>query len=527
MDTHRIELEMQNEALRQTQQSLTETRDQYSELYDFAPVGYFTTDANGHILQANLTFCAMLELPRSKVVNTFFSTFITGLDREVYSHHKIQVITSKQGHQCELRICKPFGPEIWIRLDSIHVTGGDDKSPEIRSVLSDITTNKELEEQLRQAQKMDALGTLAGGIAHDFNNILAVISGNTEFCQAELTDNIKANKHLKVIRQSVDRASLLVQQIMTFSRAEVVHKQPLNLKSIIIDTLQLVRATVPVTVEIRQNLAENCRCILGDKSQFTQVLVNLCTNAFQAMESDGGILEVSLKELPCKGCSVSDNNLNNHCLQLTVKDNGPGIQAKDRGHIFDPFFTTKEVGKGTGLGLALVYSIVKNHEATIEVDSNVDNPSGTSFTICFPIIDDKEVLPELITASKKTDGAGHILVVDDEEQLTSIYKDILGLSGYEVTVCNCGLSALQLFKCDPNKFDLVLTDQTMPKMTGEQLAREIVKIRSDLPILMITGLNSTLSKEQTEALGIRKYLEKPVGFDTLRIAVAKCIKSIV
>ncbi|MFT4929550.1 MAG: PAS domain S-box-containing protein [Phenylobacterium sp.] len=531
LQTHQIELEMQNESLRQTQHELTESRNQFTELYDCAPVGYLITSSKGLIVQANLTFCKMLGVARAGVLNQRLSKFILADDQDVYYKHRGALQQPGNRQQCELRLENPPSTAIWVSLDSVVVQSPDADVGMVRSVLSDITQRKQLEIQLRQSQKMDALGTLAGGIAHDFNNILAIILGNIEICQMKQLQNSNQNRYFGAIIQATERATDLVKQIMTFSRMEVSQKKSVNLAPLIEETLKLFETTLPASIEIQLDLAPNCHNILADKSQLSQVLLNLCTNAFHAMQRHGGVLTVSLKERECQHCAnhqIFDSN--SRCLQLIVKDTGSGILPHNKALVYDPFFTTKEVGKGTGLGLAVVYSIVKSHEGSINIDSEYGQ--GTSVEICFPALSQPATtqiprpIPRQSTALEQATSqanTGHILVVDDEPSLAMLYQEFIEEQGYQVTVCYNGASAKQQFLNDPNQFDLVLTDQSMPEMTGHELAQTLLKVRPDLPVILSTGYSSTLSEPEAKALGVRHYLEKPINLSVLGQIIGQCL----
>ena len=371
----------------------------------------------------------------------------------------------------------------------------------------DITAQKEAESQLRQAQKMEALGTMSGGIAHDFNNILAAIIGFSELLEGHVAKESRDARHLGRIMEAGIRGRELVRQMLAFSRKSEQDKRPLPVSDIVKETVKLLRATTPATISIRVN-ASNEALILGDRTQIQQVLMNLCTNATYAMREKGGSLDIELSE-----ASVSASNGNPHGIdpglyvKLTVRDTGTGMPPDIMDKIFDPFFTTKGLGEGTGLGLSVVHGIVKQHEGSITVES--EPGKGSVFTVYFPRITGGPVAAAVHDDALPT-GSERILFVDDEEALVEMGEDILAELGYDVTSRMNGREALELLKEDPSRFDLVITDQTMPEMTGVELAKEVLAIRSDMPIIMCTGFSYVVDADKAMAAGIKAFAMKPL-----------------
>jgi signal transduction histidine kinase/ActR/RegA family two-component response regulator len=385
---------------------------------------------------------------------------------------------------------------------------------------TEIEEKKQMEENLRQSQKLEALGTLAGGIAHDFNNILYAIQGYTELTRLDLPPGTPAHDNLGEVLKSCNRAAGLVKQILTFSRKGSIEKKPLLLTPIIKETLKLLRETIPTTITIKQNLDQNCPPVLADLTQASQVIINLCINAADAMRTDGGILSISLtkveldaeQEYHFKGLQPGPY------ARLTVEDTGHGIDRAIREKIFEPFFTTKEVGKGTGLGLSTVFGIVKDHNGSITVESEIGR--GTRFDVYLPIAED-DVENEIDTSpQQQTKGGGkHILFVDDEPEIVSFMEKAFIRMGHQVTAFTSSTQALEMFKNFPDMFDLVLTDLTMPGMTGFELSRHILAIRPNIPIVLATGRKEELTEEKATNLGISACLLKPLSIDDLAKAL--------
>jgi signal transduction histidine kinase len=375
------------------------------------------------------------------------------------------------------------------------------------------TKEKEnLEVHLRQVHKMEAIGTLAGGIAHDFNNILTGILGFAELAKCEVPAGSKAYSDVEQIILSGKRARDLVKQMLTFSRQEKMERIPLPLNLHTKEILKLLRATIPSTIAIHENIAAECHNILANPTEVHLLLMNLCTNAVQAMEKEGGILEIGVRDLligPDQGAAHPKLSPGLY-IMLTVKDTGHGISPAVFDRIFDPFFTTKGVGKGTGMGLAVVHGIVENYGGVISVDSTPG--VGTTFTIVFPSIDKQEVpFASVLATAPLATGKERILFVDDEITITTVQRRGLEQQGYTVTAFTNSVEALQLFKSKPDAFDLVITDYTMPRMTGEALARELHNIRADLPIILCTGYSEDVITSVAEEIGIREIVMKPIA----------------
>lgn len=382
---------------------------------------------------------------------------------------------------------------------------------------------KETQSQLVQSQKMEAMGTMAGGIAHEFNNILGSILGFAELLKLDLPPENNEYQWAQEIVKSGDRASNLVQQILTFSRADSRKLIPVSMQDELKDIQNLINISLAKSINLTVRLDLNCRPILANKTQISQILVNLCKNAEYAILPSEGTIIIELKEKTFqKGFFADSPESEGDYIQLIVEDTGTGIPEHEISRIFDPFYTTKEVNEGTGLGLSIVHGIVKNHYGHIKVESEVGK--GTRFMVYFPVTDNKII----DTKSKDEDlrpGKGHILLVEDDLQLASFYRMILTKTGYKVTQQDNGYSALETFKKEPDAYDLVLTDQAMPQMSGLDLSKEISKICPEIPIVMSTGNKNLVSEADARQQGIKSILTKPVRISALTTVIAELLDS--
>jgi len=392
-------------------------------------------------------------------------------------------------------------------------------------IARDITERKKLETQLQQTQKMEAIGTLAGGIAHDFNNILGSIIGYGEMMEMfDVKENTKIGDRLSHILKGAYRARDLVDQILTFSRHKDQQKKPLRLTPILKEALKFLRASLPATIRIDENLKCRDDVVMADPTQIHQILMNLCTNASQAMASTGGTITVGLNQInygelePSARIGLEPGPY----VKVSVADQGMGIDNAIIEKIFDPFFTTKKPNEGTGMGLAVVHGIVTNHNGAIEIKTGTE---GTTFNIYFPFM---EIAPS--AAAEETTGSlslptgqGKILFIDDEKPLVQFSKEILEYLGYKVTVKTDSIKALEIFKQTPDLFDLIVTDQTMPNMTGLDLAKKIIAIRPGLPIVLCTGFSTKITEKKALTAGIHTYVKKPLGPRKLATVVSRIL----
>ena len=376
----------------------------------------------------------------------------------------------------------------------------------------DVSERKSLEDQLKQTQKLRAIGTLAGGIAHDFNNILSAIIGFGQMIEMfDVKGNTSLATRVEHILKGAYRAKDLVDQILTFSRHSDQEKKPLKLSPIFKEALYLLRASLPSTVKIKEAIDCPNDVTLANPTQMHQVLMNLCTNAAQAMEPKGGILTVSLRQcdLNAEDASIDTKLKPQAYIQLSITDTGKGIAESEIERIFEPFYTTKKPGEGTGMGLAVAHGIINDHDGVVRVESRIG--AGTTFHVFFPRLDIKLDSPHAKSALPILRGKGEILFVDDEKPLVIYSKEILEYQGYSVEAQTSSIKALDLFLADPDRYNLVITDQTMPDLTGFDLAARIHKVRPDIPIVLCTGFSSPGTEEMTMANGIRLFVKKPIG----------------
>ena len=389
-------------------------------------------------------------------------------------------------------------------------------------VKRDVTHEVQLQTRLQQAQKMEAIGTLAGGIAHDFNNILTSIIGFAELATFKLPEGDESRSDLDYVIKSGYRAKELVKQILSFSRRSEQDVKPVQIHLIIKEALKLLRASLPATIEIHQNIEFEFDVVLADPTQIHQVLVNLCTNAAYAMQESGGVLEVNLTEVNLDAAAVSQYpGLNpGPYLELSISDTGHGMDKAVLERIFDPFFTTKKQGEGTGMGLSVVHGIVKSHGGFVFVNSELGK--GTKFHVFLPVVE-KPIESEDQAEEPMPKGNERIMFVDDEVMLVTMAQEMLEFLGYEVVVRTSSIEALEAFRVKPDKFDLVITDKTMPQMTGFDLAKELREIRPDIPIILCTGFSETIETEMAKAMAINAYIMKPLAMQEMAAAVRKVL----
>ncbi len=394
--------------------------------------------------------------------------------------------------------------------------------PAIQGIVRDVTERERLERQLRQAQRMESIGTLAGGVAHDFNNILSPIIGYTELSLDELPGDSPVRGNLLEVLQAAERAKSLVRQILTFSRMADQELKPLKIQPIIKEVLKLVRSSLPSTIEIHQDIDESCRPVMADATQIHQMVMNLITNAYHAMEQRGGRLEISLREFgPSDPEAAGMSPDRTHYLCLKVSDTGVGMDNRILERIFEPYFTTKEKDKGTGLGLSMVHGIVKSCRGSISVSSQPGR--GSTFSIYLPVIKTPERLADHPDFSEIRGGHEHILLVDDEMEVMRMVRRMLRRLGYRVTAYSTSAEALGAFRERPHDFDLVITDLTMPLMTGDRLAEEMSAVRPDIPVIICTGFSESIYELRRRSPAIRALLMKPVAMRELSEAIRKVL----
>ncbi len=389
------------------------------------------------------------------------------------------------------------------------------------AITRDITKRKQIEARLQQAQKLEAIGTLAGGIAHDFNNILSNIIGYTELVLEDVDRNSSQYENLTEVLHAGNRAAELVKQILAFSRQNNRKRKPVQIDSIVKEALKLLRASLPSTIEIRENIETDAGIVLANPTQIHRVVMNLCTNALHAMHNRNDVLEITLTRTPPdadNGPGHPDLKPGDY-LRLVVADTGDGIPPEIRDRIFDPYFTTKDKDKGTGLWLSVVHGIVRGHGGQITVDSEIG--MGTTFTVFLPLVEKSAYQDETELPAAIPFGNERILIVDDEEPIVRLQRRTLEHLGYRVASRTSSVEAFEAFYANPEGYDLMITDMTMPNMSGDLLAMEIKKVRADLPVILCTGFSEEITREKAAVMGIDAFLMKPVTKKELAETIRK------
>ena len=525
------ELEEANQHLRQeikerehAQASLRESEERFRALFEQAAVGVAQIETKtGKFMKINKTYCDIVGYTIEEMAALTFEQLTDHDDSDLCSMNlliegKIKEFTS------EKRYYHKSGSTVWVNLTVSPLWTKGEEGNYYMAVVQDITERKimeeqknKLEHQLRQSQKMEAIGTLAGGIAHDFNNILGAIIGFTELSILDLPPDSPVNDYLNRILLSGNRARELVKQILSFSRKEHQECKPVEIGSVIRESLKLLRPLLPSTVDIRENIQSQSGIIMADTTQIHQILMNLCTNASYAMREKGGLIHIELADIDISIPFPGELKAGPYVM-LTVSDTGPGMEKNVMERIFEPYFTTKKHGEGTGMGLSVVYGIVKNYGGHVIVYS--EPGKGTSFHIYLPRIEHR-VIPEISEPVKG--GDERILFVDDEKELVNVYRVMLKNLGYEVTATEDSEEALNLFRQEPYKFDLLITDYTMPKLTGRELSDEILKVKPDFPVILCSGFSETFNKEHAIEAGIKEFLMKPLNKKIVAQAIRKVL----
>ena len=500
-------------------------------LIDTIPNPVFYKDHEGLFLGCNVAYARTLGLPKEKILGRRLVDLDSSISDDMAEHfHRQDMLLIRnpgiQTHESQILCADSVQRDFVLFKATFSDTEGQVAG--MVGIMLDITDLKkaererrQLELQLQQTQKMEALGTLAGGIAHDFNNILASIIGYTEIAAADIDRETSVHEYLTRVLEAGERARSLVKQILAFSRQREMEPKPVQVKLIVKEVLKLLRASLPATIEIEQQIQTN-GAVMADPTQIHQVMMNLGTNAGYAMGQSGGKLSVRLEEI-----TLEEAFTRRHAgmrpgayLRLTVSDTGQGIAPEHLSRIFDPFFTTKPKGEGTGMGLSVVHGIVTGLGGLITVDSRVGR--GTCFQVYLPALQGPAVV-DIAEAEKLPTGKEHVLFVDDEPFQTDMLKHMLGLLGYKVEARNSAAEALALFEADPDAFDLVITDMIMPKMTGSELAARMLQIRPGLSIILATGYSENITEAKAKAMGIKAFALKPLVMEELAHLIRKVL----
>ncbi len=451
------------------------------------------------------------------------------IDKDRVHQALVDLIEKGQPYDLEFAIKPVTGAGMKVIRSNAELVKDDSGRPvKVLGVIQDITSHKKaeeerigLEKQLRQSQKLESVGLLAGGIAHDFNNILAAVIGYTEMALDEAEKGSRLENDLHEVLTAGTRAKSLVNQIMAFARKSEEDISPVRVSKIAEEALRLLRSTIPSTIEIRQEL-DSDSAVMGNPAQIHQIFMNLCTNAAHSMEEESGILTVKTWDISLDGNAVSENKKINpgRYIMITVSDTGCGIDPDIIDSIFDPYFTTKGPEKGSGMGLSVVHGIAESLGGFVDVSS--ENRKGAVFTVYLPVTGEGMDLP-VEEAKVSPNGSERILFIDDELSITKIGEEVLRKLGYSVTARTSSVEALELFKVKYNEFDLIVTDLTMPNLSGDKLAIQMLRIRPDIPIIVCTGYSKKLSRDLIEDIGVKAIAYKPLERGDLARIIRKVL----
>ncbi|MDM8536660.1 ATP-binding protein, partial [Desulfobacterales bacterium HSG17] len=520
--TTSIEL-LENEVVdrKQAEKALKNNQKFLNEIINQSPFATWISDEKGTIIKCNTALEKLLNITDEQLIGKY-NVFEDEIAIEQGLIPKIRTVF-EDGKTANFSVEWDANEIGYKDAKKVHIEGTmfpiHDNKGNLTNVVNhwiDITKRKQaekaktqLEVQLQQTQKMESIGTLAGGIAHDFNNILFPIIGHSEMLMEDIPEESPFSNDIKQIYTGAMRASELVKQILTFSRQESGELKLMKMQPIIKEALKLIRSTIPTSIEIKQNLLSDCGAIKADPTQIHQIVMNLATNAYHAMEKTCGTLNIRLKEVEREEPDLFDSDIKpGKYACLSISDTGKGMDKKLIEKIFDPFFTTKKIGKGTGMGLSVVHGIIKNMHGTIKVYSELNK--GTEFHVYLPIAETVKKQKVAYNTAVIQGGTEHILLVDDEQSIIEMEKIMLLRLGYKVTTRTSSIEALEAFRPTPDKFDMVITDMAMPNLSGDELSVELNKIRSGIPVLLCTGFSETMSEEKATAMGINGFLLKPI-----------------
>ncbi len=495
---------------KRSREFLVESEKRYRTLFNSASDAIFVSHVDGRLIDVNRKACEYLGYSREELIGMNITRFCKAAHCR---QHYLETLSENQNVVVETEyVCKD-GSFLPVELNTRKINYLHDMA--ILTVARDISERRRSEEeknklwrQLQDAQKRQALGTMASGIAHDFNNILFPIMGYIEMTMEDMPENSRSKKQLSEAMKAANRAKELVQHILTFSRNSSEQFTSLQIQPLIKEALKLIRSTLPANITIRQRIDKKCGPVLANPTQIHQIMMNLCNNAWHAMQKKGGTLEIALNEVEVDAEGTYDIRPGSY-LRLTVSDTGHGMSKEIMERVFDPYFTTKKPGEGTGLGLAVVFGIVQSCKGEIRVYSEPD--IGTSFHIYLPRIEISQNAEHGHVEERPIPcGTERILVTDDEESVLIMVTQMLEKLGYRITAFQDSAEALAVFCSQPDNFDLILTDQNMPKLSGEQLASEIRRVRSDIPMILCSGFNDTHTRERARQMGFNEFIMKPV-----------------
>jgi len=517
-----VERKQAEEALRESEEKSQQSLNRFKTIFEEAPLGIALINSlTGHIHEVNAKFAKIVGRTREEMT-TIDWIEITHPDDVQEDRDNMARLNAGEitGFQMDKRYLQPDGTVVWINMTVAPLQDRNKTHPHHLAMIEDITKRKQLEEQLRQTQKMESIGNLAGGIAHDFNNLLYPIIGFAEILKEDLPQDSTEYDSVQEIFNAGKRGGELVKQILAFSRQAEHKLQPIRVQKVLKEVLKLTRSSIPTDIEIHHDIQQDCGLVMADSTQLHQIAMNLITNAYHAVKNAGGEISIQLKEIIVDAGMLKDSSLQlGQYAMLSVSDNGVGISRNVINNIFEPYFTTKGHGKGTGLGLAVVHGIVKEHLGEITVSSEEGN--GSTFNVYIPLIkkSDETIANDRVVVPT---GTERLLLVDDEASVVRLEKQMLERLGYKVVALSSSIEALGVFKANPDNYDLVVSDMTMPEMTGDKLAQKLMSIRPDIPIIICTGFSERMNKEQAEANKIKGFLMKPV----VRSEMAQMIRTV-